>query len=72
MTEHMAGIGRGDNYGRVVPQSQQKWFGNFIVGTSQPKEYQPTIVRLYTGKHLLRKRPGLAKLEPAGALEVMS
>ena len=67
----MLRVGRGDDYGRVVPQGIQKRAGNVVVGGRKPEKHQRTIVRLYTGKHILRKRPGLTKVEPAGALEVM-
>lgn len=69
--EQMLRIRWGDNHGRVIPQGIQKRTRYFIAGVRKPEKHQGTIVWLYAGKHVLRKRPGLTKLEPAGALEVV-
>ena len=71
VTEQMLRIRRGDDHGRVVPQGIQKRTGDSVVGGRKPEKHQRTIVGLYTEEHLLRKRPGLTKLEPAGAQEIM-
>ena len=69
--EQMLWIRRGDNHSRVIPQDIQKRTGHLFVRVRKPEKHQCTIVRLYAGKHILRKCSGLTKLEPAGALEVM-
>lgn len=71
MSEQMLRVRRGHDHGRVVPQSIQKRAGDVVIGVRKPEKDQRAIVGLYAAEHILRKRPGLAELEPAGALEVM-
>ena len=71
VTEQMLRIRRGDDHGRVIPQGIQKRTGDDVVRGRKPEKHQRTIVGLHAEEHFLRKRPGLTKLEPAGALEVM-
>lgn len=71
VTEQMLRVGRRNNHGRVVPQGIQKRAGDVVIGGRKSEKDQCTIIGLYADEHLLRKRPGLAELEPAGALEVM-
>ena len=72
MVEQMLRIRRSNNNRRVSTQGIQKRTGDIVVRVGKPQKDQCLFGGLNGGQHVLRKRPGLANVKPAGALEVMS